>query len=184
MALGKALYQSWQRIQEALIPDHHQQLLTLLRQQYGAEICGVAQLTLHAWRMHYPQFRERLLQLAHEDQAHVQWLREQILALGGDLPTVSCPPPRVGKNSWECLRLALEEKKRSCTTLLECIHQADRTDLALAAELRRRRAREKQHCDEIMDMMMKSDPDALGPPPLTSQQEQQRQAWLAQQKIA
>jgi hypothetical protein len=133
--------------------------------------------------MHYPQFRERLLQMAREDQAQVQWLREKILALGGDLPTVACPPPQIGKNSWECVRLALEVEKRSCATLLACIHQADRTDPAIAAELRRWRARAKQHCDELMSMLMKSDPYAL-PPPLTSSQEQQRQEWLAQQKNA
>jgi bacterioferritin (cytochrome b1) len=182
MALKKALYQGWQRIREALVPDHYQQLLALLRQQYAAEICDVAQLKQCAQQMHYPQFREKLLQIAHEDQTHVHWLQEKILGLDGDLPTVSCTP-RIGKNSWECLRLALEDEKRSCATLLECIHQADRVDPAIAAELRRWRAQAKRHCDEIMSMVMKSDPYAL-PPPLTSHQEQQRQEWPAQQKVA
>jgi hypothetical protein len=62
------------------------------------------------------------------------------------------------------------------------MHQADRTAPAIAAELRRRRARAKQHCDEILSMVMKSDPYAL-PPLLTLQQEQQRQEGPAQQKI-
>jgi hypothetical protein len=53
-----------------------------LRQQYTAEICDMAQLTQHAQRMHYPQFRERLLQIAREDHTHVHWLREKILVLG------------------------------------------------------------------------------------------------------
>jgi len=183
MSLGKALYQGWQRLLTALVPDHQQQLLDLLRRQYAEETCDVAQLIQHAQRMHYPQFRERLVQLACEDQAHVQWLREKILALGGDLPAVACPPPRIGKNSWEGLRLALEAEKRSRATLLECIHQADRIDPAVAAELRRWWARAKQHCDEIMRMLMKSDPYAL-PPSLTLHQEQRRQEWLAQQKSA
>lgn len=181
MALKKALYQGWQRIREALVPDHHQQLLALLRQQYAEAICDVPQLKQHAQRMHYSHFRKRLLQMAREDQAQVHWLREKILSLGGDLPTVSCTA-RTGKNSWECLRLALEDKKRSCATLLGCIHQADRIDPAIAAKLRRWRAQAKQHGDEIMSMVMKSDPYAL-PPPLTLQQEQQRQEWPAQQKI-
>lgn len=182
MVLGKALHQGWQRLLTALVLDHHQQLLALLRQQYAEEICDVAQLKQHAQRMYYLQFRERLLQIARKDQVHVHWLQEKILALGGDLPTVSCTT-RTGKNSWECLRLALAEKKRSCATLLECIHQADRTDPAIAAELRRWRAQAKQHCDEIMSMLMKSDPSAL-PPPLTPHQERQRQEWLEQQKSA
>jgi hypothetical protein len=135
MALRKALYQGWQWIREALVPDHQQRLLMLLRRQYAEEMCNVAQLKQHAQRMHYPQFREKLLQIAHEDQTHVHWLREKILGLDGDLPIVSCTP-RTGKSSWECLRLALEEKKRSCATLLGCIHQADRTDPAVAVELR------------------------------------------------
>jgi hypothetical protein len=181
MALKNALYQGWQRIREALVPDHQQRLLMLLRQQYAEEMCNVAQLKQHAQRMHYPQFRKRLLQLAREDQAQVRWLREKILGLGGDLPSVSCTP-RTGKISWECLRLALEEKKRSCATLLECIHQADRIDPAIAAELRGWRAQEKQHGDEILSMLMKSDP-STPPSPLTPQQEQQRQEWPARQKI-
>jgi len=182
MALRKALSKGWQRLLTALVPDHQRQLLELLRRQYAEEMCSVAQLIQHARRVHYPQFRERLLQIAREDQAHVHWLQEKILVLGGDIPAVSCTS-RIGNNSWECLRLALEEKKRSCATLLECILQADRTDLAISTELRRWRARAKQHCDEIMNMLMKSDPYAL-PPSLTSHQEQQRQEWLARQKIA
>ena len=142
----------------------------------------MAQLTQYAQRMHYPQFREQLLQLAREDAGQIQWLREQIFTLREKLPTASCTPRR-GKNSWECLRLALEEKDRSCATLLECINQADRSDPAMAAELRRWRAQAKQHYREIMSMLMKSDPSAL-PPHLTPQQEQQRQEWLALQKSA
>jgi hypothetical protein len=183
MALRKALSEGWHRFLTAFVPDHQQRLLVLLRQEYAEEMCNVEQLTQNAQRMHYPHFRERLLQLAREDQVHVQWLREHILAEVEDLPAVACPPPRQGKNSWECLRLALEEAKRSCATLLACIHQADRTNPALGAALRRWRVRKKQHCDEITNMLMKSDPYAL-PPPLTSYQEQQRQDWLAQQKIA
>jgi hypothetical protein len=182
MALRKALYQGWQWIREALIPDHQQRLLMLLRQQYTEEMRNVTQLTQYAQRMHYPQFREQLLQITRENQAQIHWLREKILGLGGDLLTVSCIP-WTGKNSWECLRLALEEKKRSYATLLECSHQADRTDPTIAAELRRWRTQAEQHCDEIMSMLMKSDPSAL-PPPLTPRQEQQRQEWLARQKIA
>lgn len=117
MALEKALYQGWQRIQETLVPNRQQRLPALLCKQYAEGMCDVAQLIQHAQRMHYPQFREQLLQLAREDAVQIQWLREQIFTLRGNLSTASCTP-QIGKNSWECLRLALEEKNRSCATLL------------------------------------------------------------------
>jgi bacterioferritin (cytochrome b1) len=183
MALKKALYQGWQRIREALVPDHRQRLLMLLHQQYAEEMCNVTQLKQHARRMHYSQFRERLLQIAREDQTHVHWLQGKILALGGDLPDVSCTY-RTGKNSWECLRLALEDKKRTCTTLLECIHQADRTDPVIAAELRRWRVRAKQHCDAIMSMVMKSDPYAPASPHSAPRPAAARMAGAAKERMA
>lgn len=74
------IQETWRHFLEVLHPDERQQLLNLLGDEYGEESQEVAQLTQHAERMAYPQFRQRLLKIADEEQAHLQWLREKILA--------------------------------------------------------------------------------------------------------
>src|SRR6266511_6013292 len=122
--LKKALHEGWQHFFDALHPDHHDKLLEMLRDAYLEEAQDVAQFTQHAERMHYPQFRERLLRIAAEEQAHVTWLRDKLLALGGEIPAVSSTP-KVTKNAWQALRMDLEEEKRSYADLLEALHIAE-----------------------------------------------------------
>jgi bacterioferritin len=162
MSVKSALHKGWQHFLEALQPDDRHKLVELLSEEYREEAQDVSQFTQHAQRMYYPQFRERLLRIAAEEQAHVQWLREKILALGGEIPQLSFTP-KAGKNSWECLLMDLEEEKRCCGDLLERMHTAGHVDPEIAEGLRRMREEEKRHREEIMDMLMKSDPYALPP---------------------
>lgn len=162
MSLKRVLHEGWQRFLEALQPDDRQKLVELLGEEYLEEAQGAAQFTQHAQRMYYPQFRERLLRIAAEEQAHVQWLREEILALGGEIPQLSFTP-KAGKNSWECLLMDLEEENRCCENLLERMHAAEHADPEIAEGLRRMREEEKRHREEIIDMLMKSAPYALPP---------------------
>ncbi|MBI3303192.1 MAG: ferritin-like domain-containing protein [Deltaproteobacteria bacterium] len=164
MSLTSTLHEGWRHFLEALHPDDRQKLVEMLREEYIEEAQDVVQFTRHAQRMYYPQFRERLLRIAAEEQAHVQWLREKILALGGDIPQLSFTP-KVGKNSWECLLMDLEEEKRCCSNLLQRMHAAEHADPEIAEGLRRMREEEKRHREEILDMLMKSDPYALPPAP-------------------
>ncbi len=113
----------------------------------------------HASRMPYAQFRERLLQIADEEGKHSQWLREKISAMGGKIPDVSLVP-RSGKNSWECLLMDLEEEKRCCADLEECLPVVERIDPEIAQGLRRMHQEETSHCEEIRDMLMRSDAQA------------------------
>ena len=158
--LKRALHEGWKHFFEALHPDHHQQLLEMLRDAYLEEAQDVTQFTQHAERMHYPQFRARLLRIAAEEQAHVAWLRDKLLALGGELPTVSLTP-KVTKNAWEALLLDLEEEKRSYADLLEAMHIAEQAAPELAEGLQRIRKEEQQHREELLDMLVRSDPDTL-----------------------
>src|SRR5919197_3339344 len=118
--LKRALHEGWQQFFDALHPDHRQRLLEMLRDAYLEEAQDVAQFTLHAERMHYPQFRERLLRIAAEEQAHVTWLRDKLLALGGEIPAVSLPP-KGAKNAWQALLMDLEEEKRYYADLMEAM---------------------------------------------------------------
>jgi len=158
--ITRALHAGWQHFLQGLHGEDHQKLLESLREEYVEEARDVAQFTQHAGRMYYPQLWERLLRIAAEERAHVEWLREKILALGGDIPSL-LSMPKSGKNSWECLLMDLDEEKRSCEALLERMHTAEPIDPEIAEGLRRMREEEKRHRHEILDMLTKSDPYAL-----------------------
>jgi rubrerythrin len=162
--LKEALEKGWRYFLEALEADHRQTLLEVLREEYIEETHDVAQFTQHVTYMPYPQFRDRLRRIIAEEQAHVQWLRDKILALGGDIPAV-CPLPKAGRNSWECLLMDLEEEKHSCEALLERMHMAEQSDPEVAKGLRRMREEERKHRDEILDLLIKLDPYSLPPEP-------------------
>jgi rubrerythrin len=162
MSLTRTLHEGWRHFLEALHPDDRQKLVEMLREEYIEEAQDAVQFTRHAQRMYYPQFRERLLRIAAEEHTHVLWLREKILALGGNIPEVSFTP-KVGKNSWECLLMDVEEEKRCCGDLLQRMHIAEHADPEIAEGLRRMREDEKLHREQIMDMLMKSDAYALPP---------------------
>jgi hypothetical protein len=74
----------------------------ILRQQYVEEMQGIGQLPQHAYKMQYPQFREKLLHIAADKSKHAEWITEKIAALGGKLPDV--PERRsTDANSWQSL---------------------------------------------------------------------------------
>jgi rubrerythrin len=145
-----------QRLQAA----DQRQLIQLLRIAYVGEVQDAVQFAHHAQRMYYPQFREQLLRIVSEEQAHAQWLREQLHALGDEVsePAFS---PKMGKNSWECLRMDVEAEKRSCHDLLQLLHVAERMNAELVESVRRLRQEERRHHEEMLGMLMKSEPYAL-----------------------
>jgi len=164
--------------------DDRSRLLAMLCKVYLDEAEDVARLTTHAQQMYYAQFRERLLRIAAEEQKNVGWLRDKIITLGGNPPPV-LPTSEAGKNSWESLRLDVEEERRDHVELAELLHMAERIDPELAEGLRRLRTEERQHRAEILDMQMKSEPYAVPRPTTSSPElERQKQAWLEQQKMA
>ncbi|MCS6926016.1 MAG: ferritin-like domain-containing protein [Candidatus Binatia bacterium] len=183
MTLKERLSAGWRWLLGGVVPDDRTRLVEMLCQAYLDEAKDVMQFTAHAERMAYPQFRERLLRIAAEEQTHVQWLREKILALGGTVPEVTVPL-RQGKNSWECLRLDVEEEERDYGALLEQMYAVEGVDPELAEGLRRIRAEERRHRAELLDMLLKSEPYA--PPVLTpelAQAEREKHEWLEQQKL-
>lgn len=171
----------WQEFFTALQPEERQKLIEALREGYGNEVRNAARLVQHAEQMYYPQFGKHLLRIAAEQQAHVGWLRDSILALGGSLPQVSVPP-KTGANNWESLLLDLEEEKQNCREILIAIQAATHADTDIVAGLRRIYNEEAHHREEIRDMLMKSQPYTA--PILTRQQEQaaEKEIWLEEQK--
>ena len=184
MSLTSTLFTGWHRVLAAFSPDDQQRLLENLCDAYRAEARAVAQFTQHAHRMYYPHLREGLLRIAAEAAAHIPWLQEKILALGGNLPRLSCTP-KMGSNSWECLRIDLEEARHGHINLLEWMHMAEHMEPEIAVGLRRIREEKQKHREELRDMLMKSDPYST--PAAATQQAQvepQKHAWLEQRKSA
>jgi rubrerythrin len=174
MALTEFISTGWRRFLDALRTDERRRLLQLLTDQYSAEAKDVAQFEEHARHMVYPNFRDRLLRIAEEEKAHVEWLREQIRALGGEVPAVSITVKK-GGNAWENLLMDIEEEKRDGIEVVQRLYRlAERTDPQIAAGLRRIQEDEKRHREEIMSMLMRTDPQAFSVTSLEEQQEQKK----------
>jgi len=159
MFLVGVLKKYWQELVDGTHNLDRLRTLELLREEYSEETRLMRQFTEHAVRMRYPKFRERLLRMAEDEREHVSWLREKIMELHGSIPKVE-ETLTSGKNSWECLAQDLEEEKRCCDLLADQIAIAENFYPELTVELEHMFEEEAQHREEIMDMLMKSDPYA------------------------
>jgi len=158
--LLSALHRGWQQCCDALHPDPQPTLLEALRDTYLATAQTVMQFTQDAERMEYPQFRVRLLRMAAEDQGHVMWLHDTLLARGGAIPTRACTPT-VAHNSWEALLMNVAAERRAYEALMEPMHLAEQSDPEVAEGFRRLRTAKQQHREALLDMLVKSDPYTL-----------------------
>jgi hypothetical protein len=117
-----------------LSQDQRKGLLALLRQEYIEEMENSIRLRGHAARMRYPQFRERLFQMADEERKHAEWLSQTIVTLGGGVPRISFMPEE-RPNSWEYLRLDLDQERHCIWDFEEMVAQVERVDPGIAARL-------------------------------------------------
>lgn len=162
MSRWSTLKKMWKWLLQSRAHDGQEDLLAMLCQEYAEETRHSIQFKAHAERMHYPQFRERLLKIAEEEEKHAQWLKEKIIGLGGEIPRILFTAER-GLNSWEQLRLDLEEEKRCVADLTEKLATSKEIDLETAEDLGRMLGEEKRHRESIRDMLMRSDPQAVWP---------------------
>jgi len=184
MALINWLWKQLPGVQKESSEENRQKLLAILSDAYRDEIKDIANFTWHAERMYYPHFRERLLRLVAEEQGHVRWLEEKIRALGGNLPPLLDTPIRGGTNTWERLRMDLQEEQKDQNEFLLGIRVAEQIDQDIAEGLTRLRRDEQKHRTELLDIMMKSEPDAVPQvPQLSHEEEERKRTWLAQQKM-
>lgn len=162
MFLWSTLKKNSRKFVKLLSYDEPERVLEILKREYVEEMANTAQLLRHAERMRYPQVREKLLRIAGQEQNHAQWLKERIVALGGEA-TRAPAEIKEGLNSWECLRMDLEDEKHCCADLTETLAIVDPIDAETAELLRRILEEEKTHRDEITAMLMRSDPQAASP---------------------
>lgn len=145
-----------------LSPEGYHEVIQILCQRYAEEMQQVKRYTLHAHKMQYRQFRERLLRLAADEARHGEWLAEKINLLGGRLPEV----PEVTlqeSNSWQCLLDDLAAEKHCSEELIEKL-QTIRNELPdVAAGLERIYEEGLKHRTEVREMLMRSDPRSNQP---------------------
>ncbi len=135
-------------------------IVDVLRQRYVEEMQLADRFKQYARRMHYPQYQGKLLQLAAEKGKYTQWIAEKIVALGGKLPDV--PERRSTEiNSWHSLLMALEDENRSADRLSEQLRRIGLAHPNITNYLQEMSHEQKKHCDEIREMLMRSDPFAL-----------------------
>ena len=93
-------------------------LVADLTEAFRGEAEQASQLRQQAERARYPQVADTLRRLAEAEERHAAWVRDRLLALGGDVPPLA-PPPLPGKNQWE----------RAGAALLRRIEDEDRDEL-------------------------------------------------------
>lgn len=139
--------------------DGRSRLLEILSRQYIEEVHDVREFTAQMDRLEYPQLRERLKKIIASEEEHVRWLRGKISELGGEIPEVSGVSISC-RNAWEAFSKALEDERRSISELEEAELVARRIDPETADTLRRIREDEERHREMIVDMLVRSDPQA------------------------
>jgi rubrerythrin len=107
--------------------------------------------------MHYPQFREKLLHIAAEETEHAGLLAKKIFDLGGKLPEVTGERTPTEQSSWQHLLKHLNEEGHCAGELMEQIWAVATDYPDIAALLEKISKEEKKHCDEIREMLMRSD---------------------------
>ena len=146
----------WWRRFYGLSQDKSRRVVGILSQRYVEEMQQHDRLKQHAEKMHYPQFREKLLQIAAENKQHAEQIAQKIFALGGKLPSVP-ELHATDENSWQQLLTALEDDYRSADHLADQLRGLESDDLGLTKFLQQISLDQKQRRDEIREMLMRSD---------------------------
>ncbi|MDO8700741.1 MAG: ferritin-like domain-containing protein [Deltaproteobacteria bacterium] len=159
MAFTKDWSEWWRGFLD-LAPDESATAVDLLRQRYVEEMERIDRFKQHAQKMHYPQYRGKLLEMAKEKRQHAERIGEKIVALGGKLPDV-LERRSTDANSWQSLLVALEDENRSAGRLPEQLRRIGLEHPDIARLLQEISQEQNKSRDEIKDMLMRSDPFAL-----------------------
>jgi len=157
MHLRKIWAEWWRRFLALNDPPN---AVDFLRRRYVEEVQRTERFKQHAGKMHYPQYREKFLQMAKKKSRHAERIGEKIVALGGRLPDV-VERRGTDKNSWQSLSVALAEENRSADRLPEQLRSIESEHPDIAKFLQQISREQENHRGEIRDMLMRSDPFAF-----------------------
>src|SRR5688500_13295076 len=159
MAMTEQWAEWWSRFLD-LPQDSFRQAIKILQQRYVEETQQRDRFNQHADKMHYPQFREKLLQISGEKTKYADRIAEAIVALGGTLPSVPERRP-TDENSWQQLMIALDDENRSADHLAEQLRGIESDIPDVVKLLQQISEQQKQHRGEVREMLMRSDPFAF-----------------------
>lgn len=142
----------------------HMAVLNVLHHCYVRETQHAMRYRQYAERIHHPQFRQELWNIAAQEQKHAESLGGQIQSLGGQLPEVI--PVHIAKeqNLWLYLRTALEEEERCACELDDDLRLVLGKSPEVACLLNHIDEDCKRHWLRIRAMLADSDPLSPGPP--------------------
>lgn len=153
-------WSEWWRRFIGISQDDSRRAAKILCQRYIEEMQQHDRLAQVAEKMHYPQFRGKLLQMADEYKQQAGRLAAEIRRLGGTLPDV--PGVQVtNENSWQQLLTALEEDERSADRLIDQLRAFGAARPEVTALLQEISRQQRKHRDAIKEMLMRSDPFAF-----------------------
>jgi len=159
MPLSKDWSEWWRRFLD-LAPNESATAVDFLCQRYVEEMQRIERFKQYAQKMHYPQYREKFLEIAKEKRQHAERIGEKIVALGGILSDVA-EGRSTDENSWQSLLMALEDENRSADRLPEQLRRIGLEHPDIAKFLQQISREQENHRNEIRKMLMRSDPFAL-----------------------
>ncbi len=163
MAPPKKEKGGWRHLFGELTVDQRERLLEILQEQALEEATEVERLRADAEGLsRFPEKRRRLLAIVEREAEHVRLLREQIRALGATPLEPRTPSPRHERTLWERLINDLEAEKEDLNTFLHAAYAVEESHPEVAALLRRIRDEEEVNRRELIDLLAKSDPYAIG----------------------
>ena len=155
MVFTKNWSEWWRRFLD-LTTDRSCTAVDILRERYVEEMQRIGRFKQHAEKMHYPQYREKFLQMAMEKSQHAERIGERIAALGGRLPDVG-ERRSTDENSWQSLSMALDDENRSADRLPEHLREIQSAHPDIAKLLQQISREQENHRGKIRDMLMRSD---------------------------
>ena len=159
MSFNKNVSRWWRRFLD-LGSDESKNTVDILRQRYIDEMQRIGRFKQYAEKMHYPQYREKFVEMAKEKSQHAERIAARIVALGGRLPDVA-EQRSTNENSWQCLSMALDEENRSADRLPEQLRSIASEHSDIVQFLQQISLEQEHHRGEIKQMLMRSDPFAL-----------------------
>jgi len=144
--------------------DARSSALDILCQRFVSEKQNALRYIQQAERMQYPQFRDALTRLAAEEEKHADALAAKITSLGGRVPDVRPGHVSTEQNSWYYIKADLEEEQRGADELQDQLPAVAADFPDIAELLERIESDGKRHRAQLRDMLVRSDPQSLGPP--------------------
>jgi len=135
-------------------------LLADLAEDYRAETLQAAHLRAHAERARYPQAATALRRLADIEDRHATWLRDHLVSLGGQAPTVA-GQPLAGANQWQRAVAAFHDAQAKRRRLVEQIAHWDPDEPEVVALLRRIEEEDTREHPVYEGIIMRSDPQSI-----------------------